>query len=314
METHALRGLALSAAKIRSLAMDQVYTAASGHVGGSLSVADILAVLYFHTMKVDPSVPRDPDRDRLVLSKGHTTPALYAALALKGYFPKEQLKLFRSIEGHMSGHPDMVHIPGVDMSTGSLGQGISAAVGMALAGKIDQKNYRVYAILGDGEIEEGQVWEAAMAAAKYHLDNLCAIVDVNGLQIDGSTTDVMPTEPLDEKFAAFNWNVLKVDGHDLAAIAEALELAAECKGMPTVILAKTVKGKGVSFMENDAGWHGKAPNDEQYKRAHEELSDTVRIATEELAAEAMDDAVDTLDKLDAAYEKLYGKDETEEWI
>ena len=314
METHALRGLALSAAKIRSLAMDQVYTAASGHVGGSLSVADILAVLYFHTMKVDPAAPKDPDRDRLVLSKGHTTPALYAALALKGYFPKEQLKLFRSIEGHMSGHPDMVHVPGVDMSTGSLGQGISAAVGMALAGQIDRKDYRVYAILGDGEVEEGQVWEAAMAAAKYHLDNLCAIVDVNGLQIDGSTTDVMPTEPLDEKFAAFNWNVLKVDGHDLAAIAEALELAAECKGMPTVILAKTVKGKGVSFMENDAGWHGKAPNDEQYKQAHEELSDGVRIAAEEMAAEAMDDAVATLEKLDQAYENLYGKDETEEWI
>lgn len=272
METHALRGLALSAAKIRSLAMDQVYTAASGHVGGSLSVADILAVLYFHTMKVDPTAPKDPDRDRLVLSKGHTTPALYAALALKGYFPKEQLKLFRSIEGHMSGHPDMVHVPGVDMSTGSLGQGISAAVGMALAGQIDRKDYRVYAILGDGEVEEGQVWEAAMAAAKYRLDNLCAVVDVNGLQIDGATADVMPSEPLDQKFEAFNWNVIRVDGHDYAALAEAFAAAAACKGKPTVLLARTVKGKGVSFMEGDYGWHGKAPNAEQYEKARAELA------------------------------------------
>ena len=183
----------------------------------------------------------------------------------------EDCKLFRSIQGHYSGHPDMVHVNGVDMSTGSLGQGISAAVGMALAGKLDRKDYRVYALLGDGEIAEGQVWEAAMSAAKYHLDNLCAIVDVNGLQIDGKTADVMPSEPLDAKFAAFNWNVLKVDGHDFAAIKAALDEAGACKGSPTVILAHTTKGKGVSFMENDAGWHGKAPNDEQFETARAEL-------------------------------------------
>jgi len=272
MEAKEIHSLALTAAKIRSLAMDQVFAAAAGHIGGSLSIADVLAVLYFHTMKVDPKNPKDPDRDRFVLSKGHCSPALYAALALRGFFPTEELKLFRSIEGHLSGHPDMVHVPGVDMSTGSLGQGISAAVGMAMAGKMDGKDYRVYAAMGDGEIEEGQVWEAAMAAAKYKLDNLCAFVDVNGLQIDGATADVMPSEPLDKKFEAFNWNVIKVDGHDLAAIAAALEQAGTVKGRPTVILAKTVKGRGVSFMENEAGWHGKAPNAEQYAVAHAELT------------------------------------------
>lgn len=268
--------LALTAAKTRYLAMEMVYKANSGHIGGSLSVADILTVLYFNTMKVDPTKPADPDRDRLVLSKGHCTPALYAALAQKGFFPVDVLKEFRSIDGHLSGHPDMVHVPGVDMSTGSLGQGISAAVGMALAGKLDQKDYRVFAVLGDGEIEEGQVWEAAMAAAKYHLNNLTAVVDVNGLQIDGATADVMPSEPLDKKFEAFNWNVLKVDGHDLDAIAQALEQAAACTDKPTVILAKTVKGKGVSFMENQAGWHGKAPNAEQYEAAHGELAEQLK--------------------------------------
>ena len=297
MEARKLHTLELAAAKIRSLAMDQVYTAASGHIGGSLSVADILTVLYFDVMKVDPENPQAPDRDRLVLSKGHTTPALYAALALRGYFPKEELKLFRSIRGHMSGHPDMVHVPGVDMSTGSLGQGISAAVGMALAGKIDRKDYRVYAVLGDGEIEEGQVWEAAMAAAKYCLDNLTAVVDVNGLQIDGSTADVMPSEPLDKKFEAFNWNVIHVDGHDLAALEDAFAQAAACTGKPTVLLAGTVKGKGVSFMENDAGWHGKAPNEEQYAVAREELRNRVRICTDVAAVDSMDDAVEVLEKL-----------------
>ncbi len=297
MEARKLHTLELAAAKIRSLSMDQVYTAASGHIGGSLSVADILTVLYFDVMKVDPENPQAPDRDRLVLSKGHTTPALYAALALRGYFPKEELKLFRSIRGHMSGHPDMVHVPGVDMSTGSLGQGISAAVGMALAGKIDRKDYRVYAVLGDGEIEEGQVWEAAMAAAKYRLDNLTAVVDVNGLQIDGSTADVMPSEPLDKKFEAFNWNVIHVDGHDLAALEDAFAQAAACTGKPTVLLAGTVKGKGVSFMENDAGWHGKAPNEEQYAVAREELRNRVRICTDVAAVDSMDDAVEVLEKL-----------------
>ena len=271
MDEKMLHDLSLKAAQVRSLAMDAVFSAASGHIGGSLSVADILTVLYFHTMKVDPKAPQAPDRDRLVLSKGHTTPALYATLALKGYFPVEELKLFRSVEGHYSGHPDMLHVPGVDMSTGSLGQGISAAVGMALAGQMDRKDHRIYAVLGDGEVEEGQVLEAAMAAAKYHLDNLCAVVDVNGLQIDGKTADVMPSEPLDKKFEAFNWNVIQVDGHDIAAVAAAFEAAKKGKGKPTVILARTVKGKGVSFMEGDAGWHGKAPNAEQYEKAHAEL-------------------------------------------
>ncbi|NCE63296.1 transketolase [Pseudoflavonifractor sp. 524-17] len=271
MEQAKLHTLAISAAKARLLGMDMVHTAASGHIGGALSAMDLLTVLYFHEMRIDPANPKDPGRDRFVLSKGHCTPALYAVLALRGYFPQEQLKLFRSIEGHFSGHPDMVNVPGVDMSTGSLGQGLSAAAGMALAGKMDKKDYRVYAVLGDGELAEGQIWEAAMAAAKYKLSNLCAIVDVNGLQIDGKTADVMPTEPLDQKFAAFNWNVEQVDGHDCAAIAQTLERARACTDRPTVILAKTVKGKGVSFMENDAGWHGKAPNDQQYEQAKAEL-------------------------------------------
>ena len=265
------RELELIAARGRRLGMDMVFRAASGHIGGSLSAMDILTELYFEELRIDPARPQAPERDRFVMSKGHCTPALYSVLALRGYFPEKELELFRSIEGHMSGHPDMVHVPGVDMSTGSLGQGISAAVGMALAGQMDRKDYRVYAILGDGEIEEGQVWEAAMSAAKYHLDHLCAIVDVNGLQIDGSTADVMPSEPLDKKFEAFNWNVLHVDGHDYAAIAAALEQAAACKDKPTVILARTIKGKGVSYMENNAGWHGKAPNDEQYEIAKAEL-------------------------------------------
>ena len=223
-------------------------------------------------MRVDPANPQKPDRDRFVLSKGHCTPALYPTLALRGFFPVEDLKLFRSIQGHMSGHAEMHHVKGVDMSTGSLGQGISAAVGLALAGKLDKAGYRVYTLLGDGELAEGQVWEAAMSAAKYHLDNLCAVVDVNGLQIDGKTSDVMPTEPLDKKFEAFNWHVIHVDGHDLTALEEAYTQAAAHKGQPTVILARTVKGKGVSFMENNAGWHGKAPNAEQYEQARAELS------------------------------------------
>ena len=271
MEQANVHDLAVTAAKARLLAMDMVHAAASGHIGGSLSVMDVLTALYFHEMKVDPADPKNPDRDRFVLSKGHCTPALYAVLSLRGYFPREQAMLFRSVEGHMSGHPDMVHVPGVDLSTGRLGQGLSAAVGMALAGKVDQKSYRVYAVMGDGEIAEGQIWEAAMAAAKYHLSNLCAFVDVNGLQIDGKTADVMPTEPLDKKFEAFNWNVLQVNGHDYGAILEALDQARACTDKPTVILAHTTKGKGVSFMENEAGWHGKAPNDEQYAVAKAEL-------------------------------------------
>ena len=265
------KALAVQAAKGRLLALEAVYTAASGHPGGSLSAMDILTTLYFHTMKVDPADPKNPDRDRFVLSKGHCTPALYAVLALKGYFPVEDIKLFRSITAHYSGHPDMNYVPGVDMSTGSLGQGISAAVGMALAGKQDGKDYRVYSILGDGEIAEGQTWEAVMAAAKYNLDNLCAVVDVNGLQIDGKTADVMPTSPLDKKYEAFGWNVVHADGHDFDSIIAAFEAAKACKSKPTMILAKTVKGKGVSFMEDNAGWHGKAPNAEQYEQAKAEL-------------------------------------------
>ena len=264
--------LALTAAKARLLGLDMVYGAASGHLGGSFSAMDLLTVLYQNVMQVDPADPSDPDRDRFVLSKGHCTPALYPTLALRGYFPTEELKLFRSVNGHMSGHAEMHHVKGVDMSTGSLGQGISAAVGMALAGKLDSKSYRVYTILGDGEIEEGQVWEAAMSAAKFHLDNLCAIVDVNGLQIDGATADVMPSEPLDKKWEAFGWHVISCDGHDYQAIEAAFEQARAVKGQPTVLLARTVKGRGVSFMENNAGWHGKAPNAEQYEQAKAELS------------------------------------------
>jgi len=272
MEQSNAHALAVTAAQARVLAMDMVHRAASGHIGGSLSSMEIMTTLYFRVMRVDPARPQDPDRDRFVLSKGHCTPALYPILALRGYFPVEELKLFRSISGNLSGHPALGETPGVDMSTGSLGQGISAAIGMALAGKADGKDYRVYTLLGDGEIEEGQVWEAAMAAAKYHLDNLCAIVDVNGLQIDGATADVMPSEPLDQKFASFNWNVIPVDGHSYDALEAAFAQAAACKGKPTVLLARTIKGKGVSFMENQAGWHGKAPNDEQYERAHQELA------------------------------------------
>lgn len=267
--------LELIAARGRCLGMQMVFRAASGHIGGSLSAMDILTELYFEQLRVDPERHQAPERDRFVMSKGHCTPALYSILALRGYFPEKQLELFRSIEGHMSGHPDMVHVPGVDMSTGSLGQGLSAAVGMAIAGKMDSAAYRVYALMGDGEIEEGQIWEAAMSAAKYKLDNLCGIVDVNGLQIDGRTADVMPSEPLDAKFAAFGWNVIKADGHDFDSLRAALAAAKAEKGRPSVILAKTVKGKGVSFMENDPGWHGKAPNAEQYEQAMTELNAAV---------------------------------------
>ena len=265
------RELELIAARGRRLGMDMVFRAASGHIGGSLSAMDILTELYFEELRIDPARPQAPERDRFVMSKGHCTPALYSVLALRGYFPEKELELFRSIEGHMSGHPDMVHVPGVDMSTGSLGQGLSAAVGMALAAKLDGAGYRVFALMGDGEIEEGQIWEAAMSAAKYGLSNLCGIVDVNGLQIDGRTADVMPSEPLDAKFAAFGWNVIKADGHDFDSLRAAFAAARAEKNRPSVILARTVKGKGVSFMENEAGWHGKAPNAEQYERAVAEL-------------------------------------------
>ncbi len=260
------------ALEIRKGALTAVYTAASGHPGGSLGIAELLAYLYFEEMHVDPKNPKDPDRDRFVLSKGHTSPALYAALAEKGFFPKEDLKTFRQKDSYLQGHPDMKHIPGVDMSTGSLGQGISAACGMALSGKISEKKYRVWTILGDGECEEGQVWEAAMFAAHYGLNNLCAFVDFNGLQIDGPVTEVMNPTPLDTKFAAFGWNTFVIDGHDFDQIASAVD-AAKRSAKPTAVICKTTKGKGVSYMENVCAWHGSAPKTEQYEQGMRELEE-----------------------------------------
>lgn len=260
------------ALEIRKGALTAVYTAASGHPGGSLGIAELLAYLYFEEMHVDPKNPKDPDRDRFVLSKGHTSPALYAALAEKGFFPKEDLKTFRQKDSYLQGHPDMKHIPGVDMSTGSLGQGISAACGMALSGKISEKKYRVWTILGDGECEEGQVWEAAMFAAHYGLNNLCAFMDFNGLQIDGPVTEVMNPTPLDTKFAAFGWNTLVIDGHDFDQIASAVD-AAKRSAKPTAVICKTIKGKGVSYMENVCAWHGSAPKTEQYEQGMRELEE-----------------------------------------
>lgn len=273
MKITEIKELEKMAKKIRREIVEQVYTAQSGHPGGSLSVADILTVLYFYEMKVDEKKPQWEDRDRLVLSKGHCSPALYSCLANKGFFKEEELKSFRNIEGKLQGHPDMKKVTGVDMTTGSLGQGLSVANGMAIAGKIDQKDYRVYCIVGDGEIEEGQIWEAAMAANQYQLDNLCVIVDNNNLQIDGTIEEVMSSYPIDEKFKSFGFQIIKIDGHDIEEIVKALEVAKNVKGKPTCILAKTTKGKGVSFMENQVGWHGKAPNEEQYKQAIEELRD-----------------------------------------
>jgi len=260
------------ARQIRIGIIDAVYSANSGHPGGSLSIADVLAYLYFEEMNIDPANPKMENRDRLVLSKGHCAPGLYSALAQRGYFPVEDLKTFRKTSSYLQGHPDMKHTPGVDMSSGSLGLGISAACGMALAGKIDKKDYRVYTIVGDGESEEGQVWEAAMFASHYKLDNLCVILDLNGLQIDGPITEVMNPMPHDEKFRAFGFHVIVIDGHDFDAIEAAFAEAKTIKGKPTAIIAKTVKGKGVSFMENQVGWHGKAPSDEQYEAAIAELN------------------------------------------
>ena len=259
------------AKKVRRGIIEEVYQAQSGHPGGSLSVADILTVLYFNELNINENEPNWEERDRLILSKGHCSPALYSCLANRGFFEEEKLKDFRKISKKLQGHPDMRKIPGVDMTTGSLGQGLSAANGMAIAGKLDKKDYRVYCILGDGEIEEGQVWEAAMAAAHYKLDNLCAIVDWNGLQIDGKNDDVMTVKPIDEKFRAFGFNVLVIDGHNFEEIFAALDAARECKGKPTVIVAKTNKGRGVSFMEDNPGWHGKAPSEDEAKQAVAEL-------------------------------------------
>lgn len=263
--------LSLQANKIRRNVIEAVYHAASGHPGGSLSVSDIMAVLYFDALNVDPANPQWEDRDRLVLSKGHSSPALYGALAEKGYFPKELIKTFRSIDSILQGHPEMKNIPGVDMSTGSLGQGLSAAIGMALAAKVDNKSYRVYAIVGDGEIQEGQIWEAAMFAAHYKLDNLTVILDNNGLQIDGPVAQVMNPKPIDKKFEAFGWSVLNIDGHNIAEIKKGIDQAKEINDRPVLILAHTIKGKNVSFMENQVEWHGSAPTEEQYKQALMEL-------------------------------------------
>ena len=263
------------ACKIRMGVIERTFHAKSGHPGGSLSIAEDLSYLYWREMNVDPKNPKMENRDRLVLSKGHTAPALYAALALKGFFPESELKSLRHIGSMLQGHPDMKHIPGVDMSTGSLGQGISAACGMALSAKISGDSYRTYTILGDGEIEEGQVWEAAMFAAHYKLDNLVAVVDNNNLQIDGTVEEVMSPYPIPEKFAAFGWHVITIDAHNFDEIEKAFEEAKTVKGKPTVIVQKSIKGKGVSFMENQVGWHGSAPNAEQYEQALKELRDTL---------------------------------------
>ena len=272
MDATTKRELQKIACRIRMGVIEGTFCAKSGHPGGSLSIAEDLAYLYWKEMRVDPKNPGWEDRDRLVLSKGHCAPALYAALALKGYFPWDELKSLWHTGALLQGHPDMKHIPGVDMSTGSLGQGISAACGMALAAKIDGKDSRVYTILGDGEIEEGQVWEAAMFAAHYKLDNLCAIVDNNNLQIDGTVEEVMSPYPITDKFAAFGWNVITIDAHDFDQIEAAMNAAKAVKGKPTVLVQKSVKGKGVSFMENQVSWHGAAPNAEQYETAMAELN------------------------------------------
>ncbi len=259
------------AVEVRKGIIEGVHSAKAGHPGGSLSAADIFTYLYFEEMNVDPKDPKNEDRDRFVLSKGHTAPGLYSALANKGYFPVEDLLTLRHVGSYLQGHPDMKHIPGVDMSSGSLGQGLSCAVGMALAGKLKNKDYRVYALAGDGEIQEGQIWEAAMFAGARKLDNLVVIVDNNNLQIDGTVEEVCSPYPIDKKFEAFNFHTINIDGNDFDEIRKALEEAKATKGMPTAIIAHTVKGKGVSFMENQVGWHGKAPNDEEYAIAMEDL-------------------------------------------
>ena len=265
------------ACKVRIWTIEGVFNAKSGHPGGSLSAADMITYLYFKELNVDPKNPANPDRDRFVLSKGHCCPALYAALALKGYFSTDEIKVLRHIGAMLQGHPNMKDTPGIDMSSGSLGQGVSAACGMALAGKLDNKDYRVYAMLGDGECEEGQVWEAAMFASHMKLDNLCLIVDFNGLQIDGNVNDVAGLEPLDKKFEGFGFEVIKIDGNNFDEIEAAFEKAKTVKGKPAVIIAKTVKGKGVSYMENQVGWHGKAPNADEYKLALEELNAQLKV-------------------------------------
>lgn len=275
--------LKITANKVRQLIIEGVFNAKSGHPGGSLSAADIFTYLYFKELNVDPKNPKWADRDRFVLSKGHCCPGLYAALAIKGYFPEKEIKSLRHIGAMLQGHPDMKGTPGVDMSSGSLGQGVSAACGMALAAKMDNASYRVYAMLGDGECEEGQVWESAMFAAHHNLDNICYIVDYNGLQIDGKVSEVAGLEPLDKKFESFGFEVIKICGHCFNQIEEAFEKAKSVKGKPTVIIAETVKGKGVSYMEDQVGWHGKAPNQEQYELALNELKEQQKVLEAQLA-------------------------------
>jgi len=275
MEQNLQKKLETAANNIRILSIEGVYHAKSGHPGGSLSIADIMAYLYFYKMNQSSSDPKDPDRDRFVLSKGHGAPALYSALALNGYFPIEDMKLLREKNSYLQGHPDMNKINGVDMTTGSLGQGISAACGMALAGKTKGKSYKTYCIIGDGEMQEGQVWEAAMFAAHYKLDNLVAVLDWNGLQIDGPIKEVMNPTPHDEKFRAFGWHVISIDAHDFDAIEAAFKEARTVSGKPTVIIAKSIKGKGVSYMENKCEWHGQAPKEDLYKVA---IADLEKIA------------------------------------
>lgn len=283
MDKREKAALKVTANKVRQLIIEGVYNAKSGHPGGSLSAADIFTYLYFKELNVDPKNPEWSDRDRFVLSKGHCCPGLYGALALKGFFSADEIKSLRHIGAMLQGHPDMKGTPGVDMSSGSLGQGVSAACGMALAAKLDNASYRVYTMLGDGECEEGQVWESAMFASHHKLDNLCYIVDFNGLQIDGKVSDVAGLEPVDEKFESFGFEVIKINGHCFDQIDEAFQKAKSIKDKPTVIIATTVKGKGVSYMEDQVGWHGKAPNKEQYELAMNELKEQQKVLEAKLA-------------------------------
>lgn len=276
MDKKRVTELSIIANNVRKHALTAVYNAASGHPGGSLSVADVLTLLYFEVMNVDPKNPKMENRDRFVLSKGHTAPALYGVLAERGFIPKEDIKTFRNVNSYLQGHPDMNKVAGVDMSTGSLGQGVSAAGGMALSAKLDNKDYRVYSILGDGEIEEGQVWEQAMFAAHYKLDNFTIFVDNNGLQIDGDIAEVMNPNPIDEKFKAFGWHVIVTDAHDFEKLLAAVEEAKATKGKPTAIIMKSVKGKNVSFMENNPAWHGAAPKEDEYNQAISELDEIIK--------------------------------------
>lgn len=276
MDNKRVTELSIIANKVRKNALTAVYNAASGHPGGSLSIADVLTLLYFEVMNVDPKNPKMENRDRFVLSKGHTAPALYGVLAERGFIPVEDVATFRHIDSYLQGHPDMNKVPGVDMSTGSLGQGVSVAGGMALAAKLDNKDYRVYSILGDGELEEGQVWEQAMFAAHYKLDNFTIFIDNNGLQIDGDITKVMNPTPIDEKFKAFGWNVIVTDAHDFNKLLDAINEAKATKGNPTAIIMKSVKGKNVSFMENNPAWHGAAPKKDEYEQAIKELDEIIK--------------------------------------